>query len=188
MNTKLTIVLFAALLFVVGCSDDDDKTDSTPPALPTQDQLIAGPEAGREFVKWNSIGLQRVQTSGATVEGWCYPNQTTDIDIPLMVGLHVPAGATPSDSLHCTLTVADTSYSQTDYFPEGTTWNDFVAYWIDTMTVQIPAGNTAADITFYWYKPNTGEFVQVPTRLGNGHWIAKTLHFSRYILGQKRLS
>ncbi|MBI5059648.1 hypothetical protein HZB60_07715 [candidate division KSB1 bacterium] len=184
-KSRILILLMTALALATGCSDDE-ATTTIPPAVPSDDQLLAGPESGKQFVRWNSVGLERVHASGATVEGWCYPAQETNLEILLMAGYSVPVGATPGDSLHCSLTVADTTYSQTDFLPEGITWNDSVIYWCDTSCVHIPPGSSAADICFYWYNPASGEFKQITTAVVETHWVAKTLHFSRYILGQKR--
>lgn len=181
----IPVTILATLLWT-GCSDDDENKNSGYPARPTSDMLNAGPETGKQFLKWNSTGYQRGLPHNFTMSGTCYPNADTDISIPFMVGLHVPPTANLNDTLFCTLTVEDTGYTLTDYRPDGLTWADSVVYWIDTTCVTIPAGSTAADIAHYWYNPLNGTFVESATELVGDRWKAKTLHFSRYVLGQKR--
>lgn len=180
----LICVVFSMLTFI-GCTEEDNKVTSYPDR-PTEQMLAAGPEAGKEFLKWNSTGISRGAPQNYAASGYCFPGIDTDISIPYMIGLHVPPAANPNDTLYCTLTVEDTGYTITDYAPDGLDWSDSVVYWIDTSCVTIPTGSTATDIAFYWYRASDGTFEEVPTALLENVWKAKSLHFSRYILGQKR--
>jgi hypothetical protein len=176
-----------AWLTLAGCANDDDKT-VTYPARPTQEMLDNGPETGKQFLKWNSTGISRGAPMNYTVSGYCYPGLEADIEIQDMIGLSVSPEDNPSDTIYCTLTVEDTGFTLADYAPDGLDWADSVTYWVDTTCVTIPEESTPTDIVFYYYRPSDGSFNEVATRMGaNGrHWVAKTTHFSRYILGQKR--
>ena len=190
MIRYLSALSFAFVLAIAcaGCSsDEDDSTQSAVPFEPPQALLDAGPELGKSYLLWNSVGLQMAQAAGYEVSGWCYAGQEVDIAIPNMLGLQVFVGSLPTDSLQCTIQVTDTGYTQTEYLPEGIDWDDSVAYWVDSTVVEWPAGVADGnDISFYWYNRESGGMVQVATSYQFGRWKAMTKHFSRYILGQKR--
>lgn len=180
-------LLTVLALTLTGCSNENSNTPPGVPYEPNREQLEAGPEPGKVFLWWNAYGLIQGSASGYQVTGWCYAGQATDIAIPNMLGLSVRATSLAQDSLECTIEVSDTTYTQTEYLPEGITWADSVAYWVDSLVVVWPTGVTSgADISFYWYNRENGQMVQVPTEYLNGRWKAMTLHFSRYVLGQKR--
>ena len=180
-------ILFAsACLILVGCSNEEDESPPTVPYEPSQTLLDAGPEPGKSFLRWNAAGLQIAAAANYEASGTCYAGVEAEIGLPDMLGLRVPATALPQDSLVCTVEVTDTNYTQTEYLPEGIDWADSVTYWADTSVVQMPAGVMAQDVSFYWYNRHSGDMVEVNTVLDGAHWKAKTLHFSRYILGQKR--
>ena len=179
----LTVFTFTLL----GCFEEDNNTPLGVPYEPTRDQLEAGPEPGKSFLQWNATGLQRGEAHGYEVTMVCYHGIATDIVIPDMLGLEVEATSLAEDSLECTIEVSDTIFTQTEYLPEGITWADSVAYWVDSTVVQWPVGVTDGhEISFYWYNRNTGAMIQVQTDYNESRWVAKTLHFSRYVLGQKR--
>jgi hypothetical protein len=186
----LTILLYTALaafliLAYTGCDNSDDGTAGVP-WEPTDDKLNDGPGEDAEFVHWNSTGHTIVDSLGTSVQGWCYAGQESDIDLGTMAGLHVNETSLAEDSLQCTLTIADADYAQIEYSPDGVDWADSVSYWVDTTCVTLPSGLTAADVQFYWYDRDEGIFVPIETRItGSGHWLAKTMHFSRYVLGKR---
>jgi len=188
MKRNLFVVLLLTTLVSVytGCSNDDDNSTPGVPYEPTQGQLADGPEPGKSFLHWNATGVQRAAVVDNEVSGWCYHGVATEISIPDMLGLSVQAASLAGDSLQCTIQVTDTGYTQTEYAPEGTEWADSVSYWVNDAVVELPQGVQPQDVTFYWYRRDDGTFFEVPTQYTNGQWIAKTVHFSRYILGQKR--
>ncbi len=186
MRTATLIIAFIVLVAFTGCTSDDDDTPVIPHD-PTSEQLQNGPETGRKFFKWSQVGKDRAAAVQFSRSGWCTPQIQSEVAIPSMTGFSVPVGATPVDSLYCTLEVVDTAWTQTEYYPDGVNWLAPVMYWQDSSCVDLE-GEDPDSVSFYWYDRETGEFHDVETTYFPEQqvWKAHTSHFSRYILGQKK--
>ncbi|MCB1060852.1 MAG: hypothetical protein KDB65_11520 [Calditrichaeota bacterium] len=188
MNRFVAAILCILVLLNIGCDTDSDSSETFHPAEPTLNMLESGPGNGAEFFWWSDSGRSRAAAANYRAAEWVTDTATTHIQIECMVGLFVYPGCLGSQpDLECDIVVADPTFAQLEYGPTGLSFQDSVKLWIDSTVVDFPVGTYAADVAFYYYNPESGEFEQLDTWINDHNgWIeAKVTHFSRYILGRK---
>ena len=188
MNRFLFLPLYLVVLFTIGCDDDNDTAHVSFPAEPTLEMLEAGPGEGAEFFWWSDSGRARAAAVNYRAALWVTNVDTTHVEIEDMVGLWVYPGCLGSHpELECDIIVKDATYSQLEYGPTGMVFDDSVEFWIDSTVIDFPENTFAADVAYYFYNPETGQFEEIDTWVDpdNGWIECRVLHFSRYIIGRR---